>query len=122
MNQSLSWIVAIISASEVVEPLIYTSGVGQPVITVGRYDAYQILTKRSKQNSQIARAVSLLRSFLAKAENSGQPIDSAAIYPDLSQLKGSALADAMLVRHELMLLFSSASKQSTMGTPFPPSP
>jgi hypothetical protein len=95
------------SATALVEPFLLTRSKGV-MITVGRYDAYRIISARSKENPTIARAVSLLRPLLAQQPTNGKATDIAQIHPNLIALEGEDLADGVLVSNELEVIFVTA--------------
>lgn len=98
------------SATVLVEPFLFTRSKGV-MITVGRYDAYRIISARSKKNPEIARAVSLLRPLLAQVPKNGKATDIAQIRPNLAALKGKDLEDGLLVANELDVIFVVALQE-----------
>jgi hypothetical protein len=95
------------SASTVAEPFLFTRFQGVK-ITVGKVDAFRIVTERSKENAAIAKTTSLLLPIMEKLPPSEKAVDASSIHPRLRTLKGKELADGVLVENELMVLFLRA--------------
>lgn len=98
------------SAANVIEPLIFTK-INGTIITVGRYDAFAILSERAKENPIVAKATDLLRPILEGLPRSSTAIDVDNIRPKFGSLKGQDLDNAVLVQNELNVLFIRALKQ-----------
>jgi hypothetical protein len=110
------------SATTIIEPFISTKSNGV-LITVGKYDAYRIITARSKEDPIVSRAISMLRPLLDQLPTNGKATDAAQIYPRLSELKGKELTDGVTISNEINVLFVRALKEGAaqiIPAPYPP--
>ena len=97
------------SAATVIEPFIF-SNINGTTITVGRYDAFAILSARAKENAFVAKTTALVHPILEDLPRTSTAIDVDSIRPKFGSLKGQDLDNAVLVVNELNVLFIRALK------------